>query len=78
MERVLADSNGLQCPTSSFALLISCSLCRQHSVLTLPSRKLLIQEAKKAANMEWLKNRAVKLVGELKARDWRELQENYF
>lgn len=28
--------------------------------------------------MEWLKNRAVKLVGELKARDWRELQENYF
>lgn len=83
MERLFADNNRLQCPTSTLALLISCSLgntthqCRQHNGLALPSRKLLVQKAKEAANMEWLKNRAVKLVGEVRARDWREL-EVYF
>lgn len=68
MERPLADNNGLQCPTSSLALLISCSLhnttpqCRQHSAFALPSRKLLVQEVKNSANVEWLKNKAVKPV----------------
>lgn len=54
MKSLPADNNGLHCPTSCSALLLSPSLCnktrhcRQHSGLALPSRKFLGQEAKRS------------------------------